>query len=426
MLAYRDIADLLDSVGSMESRDLKVEIASDFIKNVPLPALCHSVRLIAGELWPSWEGREMGVGHVILTRALSSVAGSGAVAAIRQDVSDPGEVAAQVLGSRSQSPLSAEPLGIEDVYMALIRISDESGHGSDSRKEAFLRGLFLRASPVEGRYIARTVMRSQYSGLGPRSIALAIARAFSMDEPLVWAAYSRLPEMGMTALAAAGGRIRDIRITPGIPIREMQFSKALLNEREIGSDGSVYLMNYAGLRVQVHLAGGKFSAFTSRRRDITRSLPGLVAAIRSKDRDLILEAELVGFKTGMVSQAEVVRLINRRHFSRKSSLAPALIAFDLLFLDGEDLTPYGYSERLRLLSSIVPTLQLQSGSIFLAEEIDFDKVASLLESGVRIMARNPESSYIPGMVSPKDIILKSAGQGSSLGSSKHFEIIRSG
>lgn len=411
MLAYRDIAELLDSIGCLESRNSKAEIASDFIRSMPLPSLCHAVRLLMGELWPSWEGREMGVGHAIIIRAISSVAGSASVAAIREYVRDPGELAARALVNRSQSPLSAEPLGIEEVYQDLLRISDESGPGSDSRKEAILRGLFLRASPTEGRYIARTAMRSRYCGLGPRSMALAIARAFSLDEPAVWAAYSRFPEMGIIALAAARGRLQETRITPGIPIREMQFSRASIDGKEICSADSVYMVKYDGIRVQVHLAGGKFHVFTSRRRDITRSLSSLANAIRSIDRDLIMGAELVGFKTGMVSVAEVVSFINRRHLSRKSSLSPALAAFDLLFLDGEDLTSLGYSQRLRRLSSLVPASR--SGSIFLAEEIDCDKVVSLLKSGVRVVSRHPESTYIPGMVSPKDCILRIAGQGRS-------------
>ncbi len=47
----------------------------------------------------------------------------------------------------------------------------------------------------------------------------------------------------------------------------------------------------------------------------------------------------------MCSQSEMLRYINRRRLSRRSSISPALLAYDLIYISGEDTISLPFQER---------------------------------------------------------------------------------
>ena len=81
---------------------------------------------------------------------------------------------------------------------------------------------------------------------------------------------------------------------------------------------------------------------------------GLSQSLSAIDEDFIIDADLIGFQDGKIcSQAEMVRYINRRRLSRRSRLQPALLAYDLIYLAGEDTCSRPYLERRKSLLEIL-------------------------------------------------------------------------
>jgi DNA ligase-1 len=304
------------------------------------------VRLLMGELWPSWELKEMGVGRETLLTVLSGTSVEN-ISLLTMNAGEIGLAAQMALKRKSQHQLYQESLDALSVYEGLRHISAQFGPESDYRKAAILRGLLLEASPLEGKYIARTVLGSTLAGLGPQTMVCAISKAFDYDHDLVRQAYSLLPEMGMLAKSAAERRLDGIGISPATPVRLM-----LLRPGKMVLPGA-YLPRYPGLRVQIHKAKNTFYAYTARLRNITPALEGLFGNL-DIGHDFVAEACLTGFRGGMIQdEADIVRYINHRQHARRSRTAPALIAYDLLYIDGEDLMEKSYMERRGRMASLL-------------------------------------------------------------------------
>jgi DNA ligase-1 len=344
MIPYARIASVLEDT-CLAARGDKDDVAFKFLEDLETDRICPMVRLMMGELWPSWKLKEMGIGPETLMMVLSEISRED-ISLLRREAGEIGLAAQMALKRKSQQQLCPEVLDALSVYERLRHISDQSGPESDYRKAAILRGLLLEASPLEGKYIARTVMGSPLAGLGPYTMISAISRAFNYDYKLVRRAYSFMPELGMLAMAAAKQKLDEIGIDPPIPVRPM-----LVRPGEMVLPGA-YLPRYPGLRVQIHNVKNTFYAYTARLRNITPSLTGLFENL-DIGHDFVAEACLMGSKDGRIQgEADIIRYINHRQHSRRSRTAPALVAYDLLYVDGENLMEKCYKERRNRMESV--------------------------------------------------------------------------
>ncbi|MGA9098091.1 MAG: hypothetical protein WB392_04080 [Methanotrichaceae archaeon] len=345
MLLYGRLASILEEIGRAV-RGEKADIACKFLADLDETDLCPSIRLLVGRLWPYWELREMGLGQKIMLNVLAEISLDD-VQLLMENAGEMGSVTEAALMRKSQKLLRFCELDTMSVYKDLLRISDQAGPGSDCRKAAILRGLLLEASPIEGKYISRAVMGNTVAGLGLRTMTSAISEAFGYSNDTVEKAYSFMPDIGMIALAALKRRLDNITIEPPRPIKFNQLRKDDTTFQE------AYLQRYPGLRVQIHSIENKFYAYTARLKNITPALAVLFRDLKI-NHDFVAEAVLVGSQDGgMLNQRDIIRYINRRQLSRRSSINPALIVFDLFYIDGEDLTECGYAERRKHMISLL-------------------------------------------------------------------------
>lgn len=406
-MLYRELASLLQEI-SLASREQKALLAAGLLTHLEQEMLCPAIRLLLGELWPSWEIREMGMGPEAVMAALSEVSKED-VRLLQKERGEMGAVAEVALQRKSQLPLSDESLDALAVYERLRHVSRIDGPDSERRKQAVLRGLFLEASPREGRYIARTALRNMLTGLGPQTMISAISQAFGYDYQEIQRAYNLLPELGQVACASRKRELEKIKIQPGRPVKPMIIPPG---EAEIPG---TFLPLFPGLMVQVHRADRETSIFTSRQKNITLALDGLCQELGSLEEEMIVQAALIGFQEGrMLGWEEMVRYINRRHLSRKSSIVPALMAYDLIYLQGEDLTELAYEERRRrLLKVLGEPREAPFRGISPAEEkllVDLDAVEEYCLKAKRegckgLIERDPNAAYYPGSRSSRDFII---------------------
>jgi len=410
MQPYLTLARLLDDISREGSREAAAGQISSFLKALPPHLLCPFVRLLLGELWPPWELREMGIGPFSVLRVLESISGPQVHIHSREE-QDPGLLAEACLQQKRQNPLSSEPLEAMAVYRGLRKISLQSGKHSRYRKEAILRGLLLEATPLEGRYVVRTALRGMQAGLGPRLMVDALASAFHTPSEHIWDAFCRMPEMGMVANAVLEGSMDEVSIVPGRPVRPMLFSHG---EYRPEKGAAACQVRYRGLRVQIHLSQDQFWVFTSRLRDITPALSTFSESLLGMGHELILDGELTGFKgQRLLSQAELVRFINRKHLSRRSTVEPRLVVSDLLFMDGLDLTARDYQDRRSLLEDLfsltaspdgLPSVEDQEVS--LVRHVALSGHQMLQSRGFQILVRDTRSPYLPGRMSREDFVLQ--------------------
>lgn len=408
MLAYARVASQLDDISKVERSD-KARLAAGLLSGLSEEMLCPCVRLLMGELWPSWEKREMGMGPEAVLECLKETSTEN-VTDLRKTFGEMGLVAEAAVRHKSQNSISTEPLQMMQVYKSLTRISRQHGLESEHRQRAILRGLLLDAEPIEAKYIARTVTRNMQVGLGPQTLIAAIAKTFEVEAEQIRKAYAIMPELGLVAKAASRGALAEVSIKPSRPVRPMLIRQGKISNAPVPG---AYIPRYSGLRVQVHKAEGEFFVYTMRLKDVTSAMSSLFMELKAISHDLIAEAELLGFQNGlMLGPHEMVRYINRGTLSRRSTVSPALVFWDLIHLDGEDLTPLAYEERRKRLEEVLgspkgPTLT----GISIAEQRVLERTPDVVEYSAReglmgLIARDLLAPYRPGRFSDSDLYIK--------------------
>jgi DNA ligase-1 len=358
----------------------------------------------------------MGIGPEALTAALAEVSDQD-IPSLQERFHDTGMVAEAALEQKGQHPLFHGHLEALSVYKRLRRISEMNGKKSEQRKNALLRGLFLEATPLEGKYIARTALRNNQAGIGHKTMIVALSRSMHCDQEKIQRAYGLMPDLGSIAVMAQSRKLEEVAFRPNVPIRFMLFRK---------SDPVMpgcFLPKYPGLRVQVHKIKNDVHIFTSQLRDITTSLSGISRQLEVIESDFVADADLIGFYDcgikieAICSQAEMLRYINRRHLSRKSRICPSLLAYDLIALQGENICSMPYQgRRERLLSMFGEPQDLPFQGISPAQEdvlVDRGAVDELLSkagtAGARaLLERDPKAPYRPGMIAEGDFIIRGA------------------
>lgn len=415
-MLYCQLANALKEL-SLAPRSQKAELIAPFIADLEPGMLCPTVRLLLGELWPPWETREMGVGPEGLSAALEEISKEN-ISALRVRWGEMGMVAEASLAVKGQHSLSSEPLHAMTVYEQLRRISQIRGKDSEQRKNAIIRGLFQDANPLEGRYIARTVLGNMLAGIGHKIMLSAFVLAFHCEIDLLQRAYSRLPDPGTIAIMALDSKLEEAAIQPGIPLKPMIICSGKAVDQKIEKTEELKmaaLPKYHSLRVQVHKGAGGAFVFSSRLRNINSSLNGLAQRLSSIDEDFIIDADLIGFQEGRVCQQwEIIRYINRRRLSRRSSISPALLAYDLVYLSGEDTTSLPYQERRRRLLTVLgeprsmPFQGVSSAMQCPIQENDFlqGPLDRLMEGGRKgMVVRSLQGAYLPGECSNEDFFM---------------------
>ena len=400
--------------------------------------LCPVVRLLTGELWPRWEGRVMGIGPEAVAAALADLCDID-LSLERQQKGDMGLVAEAALQHKEQISLFGQEMDALFVYEALRRISSFKGSDSEERKIAVLRGLFLLASPLEGKFIARTALRSMQAGLGPRTMMEAFSSALSCDRSSLARAFGLMPDLGRIARMACLGRLDEVSIQPNLPARFMIYS------RRDEFFPAPYLTKFPGLRVQVHKAEESVRIFTSQLREISLSLEGLCRDVGQIKPDFVADADLIGFidpptrknpaRSRICSRREMLRYINRRRLARKSIIRPALLAYDLLAVEGKDICSMAYTHRReRMLDALGLPQEMPFYGISPAEEQHLmdrgamnDRLRLIEGEGAwGLLSRDPGGLYRPGEVAERDFVIRAANSISALVLGIEWTKIKSG
>ena len=131
--------------------------------------------------------------------------------------------------------------------------------------------------------------------------------------------------------------------------------------------------------------------------DVTDKYPELRMIHELVDQvNAVLDAEIVAFdedgKNSFEALQQRMNLANEREIKRISSKIPvALVAFDLLWLDGNDLTELALEERRELLETIVE----QDQRLQVVTHVEGDSKTSRRSRGARPRGRRGQADGLP-------------------------------
>lgn len=162
-------------------------------------------------------------------------------------------------------------------------------------------------------------------------------------------------------------------------------------------------VKWDGIRALVEVSGGRVRVWSRNENDITAAWPEL-QALGTVGRDLLLDGEIVALGDGVPSFGALADRMHLRDTTRVARMAErnpvTLIAFDLLALDGDDLTRLPLRERRARLED----LRLDApGPLAAAVQVPatYDDGDVLLEAAEQqglegIVSKRWSSAYHPG------------------------------
>ncbi|MFQ6053061.1 MAG: hypothetical protein ACE5OO_02370, partial [Candidatus Bathyarchaeia archaeon] len=229
-MLYATLVETYERLEATTKRLEMTDILANLLRETEPEELEKVVYLTQGKIHPDWTGEpEIGVAEKMAIEAVSRASGlkKEEVAGLMAETGDIGLAAERALRQKRTGKLGGRRLTVSDIYVALDQIAKESGKGSSGRKLDRLVNLIVDASPLEARYLTRTIVGALRLGVGDMTMLDALSWAYTgsaKNRGLLERAYNVTSDLGYVArtLAESGlEALSEVKATVGKPIRMM-------------------------------------------------------------------------------------------------------------------------------------------------------------------------------------------------------------
>ena len=321
--------------------------------------LAIAARYIAGQIFPQHDMRVLQVGGGAIVQALVTLSGRTReeIAPLSVRLGELGEVARAILpGHLPEMPT----LTLAAVETAVEILAVTSGAKA---KSALLVDLLRRATPLEATYLIKLVSGDLRIGLKQGLVEDALARGFGRPLASVRHAAMLLGDLGEVAVLARAGALDRAELRLFHPLGAMLATPATSPAEALANLPEGWALvedKFDGVRAQVHRAGDRLAIYSRTLDDVTHHFPELHAPLLALPGSFVLDAEIIGEREGRALPFNQFQ----QRLGRKAVTADvlrdvpaALIAFDLLYRDGDLLFARPLTERRALLTCVLGTDQ---------------------------------------------------------------------
>jgi DNA ligase-1 len=436
-MKYGELVGVYEKLESTTKRLEKTYHLSEFLKKVDSEELGRILLLVQGKVFPSWDERKIGMAARLLLKALLISTGIDPEEEWKK-TGDLGLAAEKVIERKKQVTLFSQELTSSKVFENLQKLATLEGTGTVDKKIKLVSELLTSATPLEAKYIIRTVIEELRVGLGEGTIRDAIVWAYFGDQAkvkydvsnnnlelenreeynryvsAVQEAYDVVNDFSTVAKMAkqkglAG--LSEIKLEPGTPIKVMLYLKAKSLGDAYSSVGTPAAIEfkYDGFRMQIHKKGEEITIFTRRLEDVTAQFPDVLEFVKEYvyGESFIIDCEAVGydrFSKKYLAFQNISQRIKRKYdiedIAKKFPVE--LNVFDVIYYNGESLIKKPFSERREIIVSMIkepeylkikPAQQIVTSDIKEAEEF---YQRSLDAGNEGIMVKNLSGIYKPG------------------------------
>ena len=399
MTEYRLLAETLDSVANERGKLAKIERLAETLGRLTGEELAVAARLLSGSPFAEWEQAVTSVGWVTIAKAAAEVTGWDleTIGACATAIGDLGEAVGLL---RTDAPPEASGPTVLEVDAWLRDLAKER---KAAGKQAALAGMLRRSSPVEGKYLVKTLSGGLRIGADVTTTEEAIAQAFGADREAVARARRDCGDIGETAVAAREGRLAEIRFRLFHPIGFMLATPIEVAE-EVASELPLFAVEdkYDGIRAHAHKSDGRVALFSRTLDDVTAQFPEIASALATLPGSFLLDGEVLAWRDGRPDS--FFRL--QRRLGRKApepevlaEIPVAFMAYDCLAREGHPLFEEAWTERRSELEAISPDGALRVSPVFRVEtpaELDrlFNEARERGNEG--LMLKRVDSTYQAG------------------------------
>jgi DNA ligase 1 len=394
---------LCEAIAATTKKLEKIQLVADYFRSLhgDLDNAALGALYLCGRVFPRREERVLSVGFSVILRAVSAISGEDAhsLAPILRHHGDIGAGAEEILAEH-RAPSTMRLTDIADVYDALSRQRGPAG------KQALFEEALRELSALEAKYFIKICTGELRIGLKESLVEEGIARCYEQPASVVQRANMLTGDISETLRLAAEGRLAGLQIELFRPISVMLASPVDTAAElvEVFPNGALVEEKFDGIRAQVHKRGDTIEMY-SRTLDRITEFPELTGPLRKVPGDFILDGEIIGWRDGRaIPFTELQQRLGRKQIDLfTSTLVPvSFIAFDMLLLNGESLLDLELAERRLRMTNLLapherPELQFTRAELCsTVEEIEAAFVSALGKGNEGLVAKGPQSPYVPG------------------------------
>jgi ATP-dependent DNA ligase len=398
----QDFAETAEAIAATTRKLEKTAILGGYLKNLSDPDLNRATRYFAGQQFAQTDSRTTNVGGSIISAALSEATGFSGDDLYPRYVrlGDPGELAEEIIKEAGQN--QPPTITLVETESLITRLSDTRGI---KNKTALLTALIRRSTPLEAKYLIKLLAGDLRIGLREGLVEDAIARAF--DQPLTDVANANmlLGDIGETAVRARASDLHNVDMRMFHPIKFMLATPAADLSDIARTMPEEFLVEdkFDGIRAQAHAKGDRVAIYSRTMDEITHRFPELVQPLRELAVDVVIDGEIVPANdNGILPFSELQKRLGRKSVGSQLLVAVPviLVAYDLLFANGQVLIDHPLAERRKILETIIPQnrpLRMSEGKLFTdAASLDNEFTQARNRGNEGLMIKSPHSVYKPG------------------------------
>lgn len=455
-ITFKNVCEVLQEIERTTSRNEMTEKLSSFYSNLNSTDAQILSYLVLGRIAPPFVSNEFNYSEKSFLNLLQGYSSNIKLnIGIKEKRVEIGDIGSTVEYFSTQCNFKSKGKTLLEVYDILWSIMNISGTGSVDRKNTIILDTLKQLSSIESKYFSRIICGELRLGINSKTLLDVFSFVISKDKSLrseLDRAYGVCTDIGYICSCVIGfpsdtaiSNLKKISLEPGIPVCSR------LVER-VGSFEEVFERfvppvlvqpKFDGLRCQIHKYRrssiskedkkvlwrkylpikevGLFDSpdrdvevklFTRNLEDVTEMFPEIVQSAKNiNEESFILDSETLGFSNGkFLSFQETMQRRRKYDVSLAQKNIPVkAMTFDILYLNGKDLSESDTSKRIDILSK----LDTKGGiDICLTEEIsDLDSLIKIFEKNINegyegIIVKSKEGKYLPGVRNYEWIKLK--------------------
>ncbi len=417
-MKYSILAQFYQKAESTTKRLEKIAMLGELLKDIAEKD-ADVLYLLLGRIYPEYSEKEIGISNQLAIKAIAKAVGIDEKKVLNEwkKIGDIGEVSEKLTHAKKQSTLAHHTLTTEKVLDNLRKLPELEGKGTVGKKIDLITELLTSATPLEARYLVRTLIGDLRIGIQESSIREALAKEFFKDtenaHDIVQSAIDKtndIAEVFRVAKEKKLSALDKLDVHVGKPIKAMLAQKAISVEDAFASLGTPCAVEYKydGFRMIIHKKGKEVTIFTRQLENVTKQFPEVSEFLQKYVHadSCMLDAEAVGYdkKTKVYTSFQAISQRIRRKYDIEKlavELPVEINVFDIIFYNGKSLIDEPFKKRSELLRKIITShpykiitsKQIITSDIAKTKEFYKDALKAHQEG---IMLKNLEAPYKPG------------------------------